>query len=46
MVLNRVQAHGVQQTIGKIANGVHDYNGPKHGVGQSVQFAARGDDLD
>ena len=43
--LNGVQAHGVQQTVGKVVDALHDGNGPKNGIGNGVQFAARRDDL-
>jgi hypothetical protein len=43
--LNGVQAHAVQQPVGKVVNALHDEDGPKHGVGNGVQFAARRDDL-
>ncbi len=43
--LNRVQAHAVQQAVGKVANNALREEDPKQGIGNGVQFAARRDDL-
>jgi len=43
--LNGVQAHGVHQTVGEIADGIYDEHRPKPGIGDGIKFAPRRHDL-
>ena len=43
--LNGVQAHGVHQTVGEIADAIYKEHRPKHGIGDGKQFTARRHDL-